>query len=43
MPAHHRPHVLWVREHLHSLAGHVPAIPEPALHLAEVRRNPWWR
>jgi uncharacterized membrane protein YccC len=41
--AHYHPQTLWVREHLHHLRQHVASIPEPALHLAEVRRTPWWR
>ena len=40
---HHHPQTLWVREHLHHLRQHVASLPEPALHLAEVRRTPWWR
>jgi uncharacterized membrane protein YccC len=37
------PHLLWVQEHLHHLARSAPAISEPALHLAQARRLPWWR
>jgi len=37
------PHLLWVQEHLHHLARNAPAISEPALHLAQARRRPWWR
>jgi uncharacterized membrane protein YccC len=37
------PHALWVREHLHHLAQHAVAVPEPAHHVAELRRTPWWR
>jgi hypothetical protein len=40
---HHHPHALWVHEHLHHLALHVAVVPEPALHVAELRRSPWWR
>jgi uncharacterized membrane protein YccC len=40
---HHHPQNLWVREHLHHLRQHVASLPEPALHVAEVRRTPWWR
>jgi uncharacterized membrane protein YccC len=40
---HYHPQVLWVREHLHHLRQHVASLPEPSLHLAEVRRTPWWR
>jgi hypothetical protein len=41
----YRPHpdLLWVQEHLHHLARSAPAICEPALHLAQSRRLPWWR
>ena len=37
------PHLLWVQEHLHHLSQSAQAIAEPALHLAEARRRPWWR
>jgi uncharacterized membrane protein YccC len=37
------PHALWVREHLRHLQEHAPAITEPAEHLAQLRRTPWWR
>jgi hypothetical protein len=37
------PRVLWVREHLHHLREHAPAITVPAEHVAELRRVPWWR
>jgi hypothetical protein len=37
------PHMLWVQEHLHHLSQSAQAIAEPALHLAEARRRPWWR
>ncbi|HTU76861.1 MAG TPA: FUSC family protein [Trebonia sp.] len=37
------PNLLWVQEHLHHLARNAPAISEPALHLAQARRLPWWR
>jgi uncharacterized membrane protein YccC len=43
MPAHHHPPTLWVREHLYHLRQNLPAVTEPALHVAELRRNPWWR
>jgi uncharacterized membrane protein YccC len=41
----YRPHpdLLWVQEHLHHLACSARAISEPALHLAQSRRLPWWR
>jgi uncharacterized membrane protein YccC len=37
------PHLLWVQEHLHHLSHSAPALAEPALHVAEARRRPWWR
>jgi uncharacterized membrane protein YccC len=40
---HHHPHTLWVREYLLHLGQHVAAVPAPALHVAELRRTPWWR
>ena len=40
---HHHPHTLWVREHLLHLGQHVAVVPAPALHVAELRRTPWWR
>ena len=43
MPAHHHPHTLWVREHLYHLRQSLPAVTEPALHVAKERRTPWWR
>ncbi len=43
LTVHHHPHALWVREHLHHLAQHVPAVAGPARHVAELRRTPWWR
>jgi uncharacterized membrane protein YccC len=43
-PSHHpHRHTLWVREHLQHLGEHIAAVPEPALHVAELRRVPWWR
>jgi hypothetical protein len=39
----HHPHLLWVHEHLQHLSLHIPAIAEPASHVAEQRRLPWWR
>jgi hypothetical protein len=39
----HHPHLLWVHEHLQHLSSHVRAISEPASHVAEQRRLPWWR
>jgi len=37
------PHLLWVQEHLHHLSQSAQMISEPALHVAEARRRPWWR
>jgi hypothetical protein len=37
------PHLLWVQEHLHHLSQSAAMISEPALHVAEARRRPWWR
>jgi hypothetical protein len=42
-PAHPHRSTLWVREHLQHLGQHVSAVSEPALHVAELRRVPWWR
>jgi len=39
----HHPHLLWVQEHLQHLSSHAQAITEPATHVAEQRRQPWWR
>ena len=36
------PHLLWVQEHLHHLSRSAQEISEPALHVAEARRRPWW-
>jgi hypothetical protein len=41
--APHHPHLLWVYEHLEHLSSHAQAITEPATHVAEQRRQPWWR
>ena len=41
--APHHPHLLWVHEHLEHLSEHARAITEPAVHVAEQRRLPWWR
>jgi uncharacterized membrane protein YccC len=41
-PAHYR-HLLWVGEHLEQLGAHAAVITEPAFHVAELRRIPWWR
>ncbi len=37
------PHLLWVQDHLHHLSCSAQAISEPALHVAQARRRPWWR
>jgi hypothetical protein len=37
------PHLLWVYEHLHQLARSAHTVGEPAMHIAEARRSPWWR
>ncbi len=39
----HHPQLLWVQEHLEHLSSHAQAITEPATHVAEQRRLPWWR
>ncbi len=41
--APHHPHLLWVAEHLQHLSSHAHAITDPASHVAEQRRIPWWR
>ena len=41
--APHHPHLLWVHEHLQHLSSHAQAITGPATHVAEQRREPWWR
>ncbi len=41
--APHHPHLLWVAEHLQHLSSHAGAITDPASHVAEQRRQPWWR
>ena len=38
-----QPHLLWVQEHLQHLSSHAQAITDPAAHVAEQRRLPWWR
>jgi uncharacterized membrane protein YccC len=35
--------LVWIREHLLHLSSHAQSIPEPATHIAEQRRIPWWR
>ena len=42
-PAHYRPDMLWVGEHLYHLAERGQAITEPAAKVAELRQLPWWR
>jgi uncharacterized membrane protein YccC len=37
------PHLMWVQEHLHHLSQSAQSLSEPALHVAQVRRRPWWR
>src|SRR5271169_914721 len=39
----HHPQLLWVHEHLQDLSSHAQVITEPATHVAEQRRLPWWR
>jgi len=39
----HHPQLLWVHEHLQHLSSHAQAITGPATHVAEQRRQPWWR
>ncbi len=34
---------IWLQECVDLLAEHADDLTEPALHLAEVRRRPWWR
>ena len=41
--APHHPHLLWVHEHLQHLSSHAHVITDPAAHVAEQRRLPWWR
>ena len=40
---HRHPHLLWVAEHLQHLSAHAQVIGGPASHVAEQRRQPWWR
>jgi hypothetical protein len=42
-PSRPHPHLLWVQEHLHHLSQSAQMISEPALHVAQARRSPWWR
>jgi len=41
--AHLHHDLIWIREHLEHLGSNAHAIPEPAAHVAEQRRLPWWR
>ncbi len=41
--SHRHPHLLWVAEHLQNLSAHAQVISGPASHVAEQRRQPWWR
>lgn len=34
---------VWLSEHLDHLTEHLNELVPPAIHLAEVRRRPWWR
>jgi uncharacterized membrane protein YccC len=34
---------IWLSEHLDHLADNLAALVPPATHLAEIRREPWWR
>jgi hypothetical protein len=34
---------VWLNEHLDHLTEHLNELVAPAVHLAEVRRRPWWR
>ena len=43
LTAPHHPHLLWVAEHLQHLSSHANVIADPASHVAEQRRQPWWR
>ena len=43
LTAQHHPDLLWVDEHLQHLSAHARAITVPATHVAEQRRQPWWR
>ena len=43
LTAPHHPHLLWVAEHLQHLSSHAYVITGPATHVAEQRRQPWWR
>ena len=34
---------LWVHEHLHHLQSHANLLDRPAMRVAELRQQPWWR
>jgi len=34
---------IWLGEHVDHLTDHLSELVEPAAHLAQVRRRPWWR
>ena len=34
---------IWLREHFDHLAEHLCELIQPAAHIAEIRRRPWWR
>ncbi|MBV9194237.1 MAG: FUSC family protein [Solirubrobacterales bacterium] len=36
-------HAIWLHEYLGHLAEHLGELVPPAVHLAEIRRRPWWR
>jgi hypothetical protein len=36
-------HAIWLCEHLDHLTDHLEELVRPAAHLAEIRRQPWWR
>lgn len=40
---HRHTHLLWIREHLEHLSSHARTVTDPAAHIAEQRRLPWWR
>ena len=37
------PYGVWLCEHLDHLAEHLPELTAPAIRVAELRREPWWR
>jgi uncharacterized membrane protein YccC len=36
-------HLVWLCENLNHLTEHLGELVEPAAHVAEIRRRPWWR